>query len=412
MAGNTQGQQPRLVRAVNSGGRVLGRLGIAVPRLCPEKIIAAAQKQTGLSDFGDGSFRFGLEHLLESIEREACLSQIGRIAVRGMLVNELVSRLQLIEYRKSRPEVADGKIQRPLFVLGLARTGTTILYELLALDPNHRAPASWEVSQPVPPAQLDSFNSDPRIEEVDKVLAQTEILAPGFKAIHEVGARLPQECVSMLASHFISMQYDASMQLPTYRRWALEQDMSAAYRWHHDFLQHLQVDYSKPRWVLKSPGHLPYLGALVAQYPDAAIVQTHRDPMDMLASVCSLSCTLRRAFSDRIDPIRTGEWEVEFWAGVVQRGMAQRDAMADEEQRFFDLPFDDIISDPIAAIARLYDHFDFELSAEARQAMQTYLDQRPRDKHGTHRYHLQDFGLSCEQHGPLFKAYCERFGLA
>lgn len=403
--------QPRTVKLINHIGSCARTAGIRLPSLRIDKLVAEASKKTGLSDFGDDCYREGLEQLIMALENEAQLSQIGRVAAHGMLVTELRKRLQLIDYRKRRPEVAQQAITRPLFVVGLPRTGTTILYELLAQDPAHRAPISWEVAQPIPPAQADTFHTDPRIAEVEKGDSQVETLAPGFRAMHETGARLPQECVSMLASNFVSDQFGAVFQLPDYRRWTRHWDMASSYHWHYQFLQHLQVDFMKQRWVLKTPAHMNYLDTIVAQYPDAAIVQTHRDPMDVIASVSSLACTLHSAFSDNIKPEEVGRCEIEHFSEAVKQGMAQRDAMADEDSRFFDIYFEDIIGNPVSAIEKLYQHFDFEYSDEAAQAMTTYLDNRPRDKHGRHRYTLEEFGLSREVDGHLFADYCARFGL-
>ncbi len=404
--------QPTAIKLINRMGRVMMKLGVERPRLLPtQSLIKEARKQTGLSDFGDDSFRPALDKLAVSLEQEARLSQLGRIAVHGMLLDNLKLRLNLTQYRKQRPEVAQQKITRPLFVLGLPRTGTTILYELLAQDPANRAPATWEVAQPIPPAQRDSFYTDPRIAQVEKSVSKMELLAPGFQAIHAMGAELPQECVTLLAPHFISDQFGVSFYIPEYRHWTLAQDMTAAYQWHQQFLQHLQVDYSGQRWVLKTPPHLAYLDTLIKQYPDAAIVQTHRAPMEVLASISSLSCTLHSAFSDDIDPVAIAQAEANYFSEMLSLGMQQRAAMPDEDSRVFDVQFDDIISDPIQVIQSLYRHFDFDFSDTVRGAMQDYLDNRPRDKHGEHHYTLEKFGLSEHQHGPLFADYCRRFGL-
>lgn len=403
-------QQPLTIKLINRLGRGLRAVGIAVPSLTPQSLLSKAKKQTGLNDFGDENFLSALDQLCTSLDKQAKLSLIGRIAAQGMLIDNLKIRLQLTHYRKQRPEVAQQKVKRPIFVLGLPRTGTTILYELLAQDPAHRSPLSWEVSQPMPPPHSDTFSSDSRITEVEKVLQKTEILAPGFKAIHEIGSQLPQECVAILASHFMSDQYGATFFIPQYREWTLRQDMAKAYAWHYQFLQHLQVDYSKQRWVLKTPPHLPYLDTIVNQYPDAAIIHTHRDPMDVMGSISSLSCTLHSAFSDDIDPVEIAANEVIFFSEMLKVGMAQRDAMTDKDSRFFDVQFSDIITDPIAIIDNLYRHFDFDFTLEARQAMQNYLNHRPRDKHGTHQYTLKDFGLSREEHTHLFQEYNQRYG--
>lgn len=404
-------KQPTAIKLINRIGRIVSGTGLSRPTLDAEKLIAKAKATTKLEDFGDDSFRIGLDKLTQSLRNEARLSQIGRIAAHRLLLDNLVIRLQLTEYRKRRPEVAAQKIERPLFVLGLPRTGTTILYELLAQDPAHRSPASWEVAQPMPPAREETYSTDARIAEVEKVLQKTELLAPGFKAIHEIGAQLPQECVAILAANCISDQYGASFFIPEYRRWSLDQDMTSSYRWHYQFLQHLQVDYSKTRWVLKTPPHLAYLETIVKQYPDAAMVQTHRDPMAVMGSISSLACTLHSGFSDEIDPVETAHAETQYFSEMLRRGMKARDVIPESSRLFFDVYFNDIVSDPISVIESIYRHFDFELTASARMAMQRYIDNRPRDKHGSHKYTLEQFGLSREQHGPLFSDYCQRFGL-
>ncbi|MFT4519712.1 MAG: hypothetical protein ACI9JM_002109 [Halioglobus sp.] len=403
--------QPFAIKQINRLGRGLSAVGFSKPRLSPDRLIAKACQKSGLSNFGDESFRLGLDKLCESFEHEAKLSQIGRIAARQLLLDNLALRLQIVEYRKQHPEVAKQTIERPLFVLGLPRTGTTILYELLAQDPAHRSPASWEVLSPFPPARQESFTTDPRIKAAEEHLNKIEILAPGFKAIHEIGARLPQECVSLLAAHFISDQFGASYSIPEYRRWSLNQDMTATYQWHYQFLQHLQADYRKTRWVLKTPAHLPYLDTIIKQYPDAALVHTHRDPVDVMGSISSLACTLHSAFSDKIDPMATGRREAEFFSTTLNKSIALRDAMPDADKRFFDVQFDDIVADPIKVIESIYQHFDFPFTPEARAAMQHYLDNRPRDKHGRHHYKLEDYGLSRDELGVLFGDYCQRFGM-
>lgn len=400
--------QPLAVKCINRAGHIVQKLGFNVPSLQADKLIAQAKEQTGLSDFGDPSFRAGLEVLIHALETEAQLSQIGRIAAKGMLTDNLAVRLQITDYRKQHPEIADTPIVQPLIIAGLPRTGTTILHELLAQDPALRSPLSWEVAKPMPPAKEETFSSDSRIAEVEAILSQTDLLAPEFKAIHEIGALLPQECVSILASHFISDQFGATFSVPSYRDWCRVQDMKAAYQWHQQFLQHMQANYMKERWVLKTPAHIGYLNALREQYPDACIVQTHRDPMDVLGSIASLACTLHGAFSDDIRPLESGPEEAAHFADLLKRGMAQRDAMPDQSC-FYDMQFTAIITDPIAAVEEMYAHFGFEYTDAARAAMQQYIDNRPRHKHGKHSYALADFGLSKEVHGHLFEDYKQRY---
>ncbi len=405
--------QPFAVKAINRVGAFARRIGIGTSGLDAAELMSDAVKKTGLSDFGDEGFLPGLQILIESLNEEARLSTIGRMAAKNMLLNRLSNRLRIIDYRKKRPEVADQAIERPLFVLGLPRTGTTIFHELLAQDPNHRWPITYEVEEPFPPARAESFLSDPRIPAVAKGLEQVETLAPGFRAIHPIGATLTQECIALTSSQFMSEQFGVMYYVPTYNDWLRRQDGSEAYRWHRMFLQHLQVDYSRPRWVLKSPGHLPFIQALVDEYPNAAIVQTHRDPMQVMASLASFACTLHSAFSDDVDPLQTAAQEAEHYAAMLQAGMEQRDRIEAKEGpgRFFDVEFRDIVMRPLEVMEELYAHFGFEWSSGVRDRMQSYLKNHPREKHGKHTYTLEQFGLSHEKHGPLFAGYRGRFGL-
>ena len=403
--------QPFAVRAINRAGAWARRIGVGSAGLDAEKLMREASKKTGLSDFGDEGFLPGLTILVQSLNDEAQLSTIGRMAAKSLVVDRLCHRLQIIDYRKQRPEVAQQQIEGPLFVLGLPRTGTTILYELLAQDPNHRWPITYEVEQPVPPVREESFLTDPRIPIVDKKMNEVEKLAPGFQAIHAMGATLPQECIAMTSSHFMCVLWGAQFFIPSYDEWLREQDGSGAYRWHRMFLQHLQVDYSKPRWVLKTPGHLPFIQTIVDEYPKAAFVQTHRDPMRVVASMSSLACSLRSALSDEVDPAQTAANETTHYARMLKTGMEQRDRIEAKEGpgRFFDVQFEDILNRPLEVIEELYGHFGFEWNADIRNRMETYLQSRPREKHGKHSYTLEEFGLSREEHGPLFAEYCQRF---
>lgn len=381
----------------------------AGPRLDPDRLIAAAEQRTGLSDWGDPEFRVGLEHLIDALEREARLSELGRYATGETLIGRLANRLGIIDYRRQRPAVATQKIQRPLFVLGLPRTGTTILHEVLAQDPDHISPLHWQLMKPVPPPHADTVETDPRIAEVEAQLAAFDQLAPGFKTIHEMGARLPTECLSILAMHFISDEWGATYYVPGYRRWCLDHDMHRAYRWHHQVLQHLQVDCARPRWVLKSPLHLPYLQEIFDEYPDAAIVWTHREPMAVMASGSSLAQTLRGAFNEGIDPLLTAQGEVDHLSQALLRGLAWRDARPGRDRLFVDLGFGEIMRDMLGSVEKIYAHFGFELTAATRRRMEDYIRNRPRDKHGVHSYSTAQFGLSEQKHGVVFAPYRERF---
>jgi hypothetical protein len=394
---NSQRSSPVYIRIINDVGNLLEHLHLARPRLCADQLISRAERSTGLHNWGDESFRLGLEHLISALQQQASLSQVGRFAAYFNILDNLCVRLRLLDYRAKRPEVAAQQIRQPLFILGLPRTGTTILHELIAQDPAFRSPASWEVSRPLPPPSVQTYDSDKRIRSVDRMLALLEKLTPGFRTIHAIGARLPQECVYILASAFISEQFGYMYNIPAYRDWALQQDMTASYRWHANFLQHLQVDLGPERWVLKTPGHLPYLQYLLAQYPDARIVWTHRRPLDAMASFSSLTYTLRSGFSRSIEPLATSAYEFRHFAEIVARGMKERQTL--DTGQFIDVGFNAICADPMAVVQRIYEQLALDLSSDAQARMREYLRRRPRHLYGEHRYSAAAFGLdaACEQ---------------
>jgi hypothetical protein len=401
---------PFPVRAINAAGRAAARLGQRIPSLDEDALLAAARAKTGLDDFGPDDFREGLRALLASLESEARLTTLGRIAARGQILSLLENRLQLLDHRKRHPEIAREEIRRPLFVLGLPRTGTTILYGLLAQDPAHRSPLAWEVAFPCPPPETATYASDPRIARADAQFEQLKKLAPGFDAIHPMAGALPQECVAIFAHEFKSVQFQAAFDVPAYQAWLEAQDMRSTYRYHREFLQHLQSRCPGERWVLKTPGHLPTIDVLLDEYPDAMIVQTHRDPLEVIGSVSSLECILRGAGSDAIDPHAIGSQQVALWSRQIAMGMrARRDS--GRTDCFHDVHFREFLADPIGCVRTIYDHFSLPLSEEAEARMRAFLADNARDKHGVHRYALADFGIDPREATRHFDVYYEAFGI-
>lgn len=405
--------RPLPIRAANALGRGLARLGSVPIRLDEQSLLETASRQTDrLSDFGEESFLPGLRKLLASLEAESNLTLFGRYFARRQVLELLSHRLLLTEHRKRHPEVAEQSIRRPLFILGLPRTGTTLLYGLLAEDPAHRAPLSWEVDQPCPPAETETYYTDPRIASSHERFEQLAQLAPGLQAIHPVGALMPQECIVLTASEFMSIRFEMCFDIPTYQDWLLEQDMHAAYEHHRRFLQHMQSRHAGTRWILKSPGHLGPIDALFDVYPDAMVVQTHRDPLRVVPSVASLERTLRMVSSDAVDAEILGRQQLKVWSTVLEQGMSARAAHPEREAQILDLPMEEIVRDPIACVERVYRYFDLELSAEARARMERHLARHPKDRFGTHRYSLESFGLDEAAVSQAFKGYRERFGIA
>jgi hypothetical protein len=389
--------RPAAIRALNLAGRALAALGLRAPSLEEASVLRAAERATGLDDFGPPSFRDGLRELLRCLEGEARLTLLGRTMARANLVSALATRLRLVDWRRRHPEVAQQEIRRPLFVLGMPRTGTTLLHGLLAQDPAARAPLTWEVATPCPAPETASFASDPRIAAARATERDIEKIAPGFLAIHPVGALLPQECVSLTASEFMSMQWEATYAVPSYQRWCEAQDHAPAYRWHRAFLQHLQSRHRGERWVLKTPAHLLTLDALFGEYPDACVVQTHRAPSEVVASLASLECTLRGATTDALDPRAQGEEAAALIERMLRAGASARAAHPEREARFFDLAYPDLVADPFGSVKRIYERFGLPFSAELEARMREFLGANASDKHGVHRYSPAAFGLDPAQ---------------
>ena len=403
--------RPLPIRAINSLGRVLARLRIVPIRLSEEALMRAACQQTHLSDFGPDTFRPGFAKLMDSLELDGRLTLFGRYFARRQIVELLSHRLQLVEYRKRHPEISDEVIRRPLFILGLPRSGTTLLYGLLAEDPSNRAPLSWELDDPCPPAETETYQTDPRIERTQNRFDQVEQLAPGFQTIHPVGALMPQECIVTTASEFMSIRFQMTFDISSYDEWLLQQDMAATYDHHRRFLQHMQSRHMAERWILKSPGHLGPIDTLFSTYPDAMVVQTHRDPIRVIPSVASLVYTMRLIASDDVDPVRVGRQMIHVWSTLLEQGMEARARHPERERQILDLSMREVVSDPIVCVEKIYRHFELELSLEARERMQRYLELHPKNEFGVHRYSLEAFGLEEEAVSAAFKGYRERFGI-
>jgi hypothetical protein len=394
------------VRLLNACGSFLDKSRIPRAPIRAVDLIKTSKCRCGLNDFGEGDFFEGLSRLLDSCQREAGLNLVGRIVLRADLLRTLCTRLFMQRDRKAHPSVARQEIREPLFIVGLPRSGTTLLHTLLAADPEHRVPLTWEVMTPSPPTR---DNEKRRIQRAIRSCNCFNWLSPAFRQVHPVGAELPQECVSLMAPTFMSDQFDAMYYVPSYRAWFFRQDLQPAYEYHHRFLQHLQARKSARRWVLKAPTHMFALPALLAVYPDALFVQTHRAPLDAMASVSSLITILRRVFSDAVDPLTICREAIDYWSKTLDGFLRERDRIADS--RICDVDYVEMRRDPVAAVRRIYAHFGWSLSEKIEQRMRRVLASQPPEEYKLHRYNLSQFGVEEAESAARFAAYCDRFGL-
>jgi len=365
-----------------------------VTQLDAKQLVADACEQTGLDDFGSESYFEGLERLVDSLVNEAALSELGAAVVAGELTGYLGDRLQIVAYRNAHPEIAGVDVVPPIVIVGQGRTGTTILHDLLAQDPAARVPRTWEVDKPCPPPETATFDTDPRIAEVDATLEGLDIVLPGFRAMHPMGARLAQECVRITASDFRSLIFATQYHVPSYVQWLVyEADMRPAYQWHRMFLQHLQSRHPTERWVLKSPGHQWALDALLGEYPNALLVQTHRDPLRIIASLGSLVARLRSLASDETSIPQASREFAEIVLDGLDRSVTARENGTVRADRVVDSQFADFMDEPLATIGRIYALLGLELTSEADARMRAFLDHNPRDRYGGHVYTWAETGL-------------------
>ena len=365
------------------------------PLATANELHALASQVTGLSDFGPDDYADGLEVLLGSLERDADLTARGRKVMRAMLRGALAARLVSEAGWTAHPAYAQVPIERPLFVTGLPRTGTTALHRLLAADPAHQGLELWlaEAPQPRPPRQ--TWADNPVFRYIQAGCERHHVEHPEFMGVHYMAADQVEECWQLLRQSMRSISWECLAHLPSYSAWLRGQDWTGAYRRHRRNLQLIGLGTGR-RWVLKNPSHLFALDALLAVYPDALIVQTHRSPEVAIASVCSLAAQATAGWSDTFAGEVIGRDQLELWASGLERFGTER-ARHDPgpSSRFFDVSYDDLVADPVGTAEAVYAHFGLPFGGAAADAMRA-LSTGGRAG-AAHRYTLADFGLTEEQ---------------
>lgn len=400
------------IRSFNGAARGAARLGLRRRPLDADRILAEARRKTKLVDLGGEGVEDKLGILVRSLNREAGLHPFGRASAHDLLVRVLSNRLRIVGLLQREPEIRRVPIERPLFIIGFPRTGTSVLYSLLAQDPEARPLLFWESLRPIPPSRVRPGREDPRIRWGRLQSWVTRRLAPGIDAVHRTRAEEPEECMSLQLRTLVSWYYLLWGDLTEYWEWLLSRDQSTfveAYRFYRQQLQILQWQRPAGSWLLKSPAHLLAMDALVEVFPDACIVQTHRDPHRALPSACSLTAILRGLMSEQVEPRELGRDALLRAEEIFERMLAAREQIAPE--RVIDVLYRDVVEDPIEVTRRIYEHFGRFLSDEAEARMRRWLAEHPRHRHGVHRYTLEEFGLEREQVERACADYVDRFGV-
>jgi hypothetical protein len=377
-----------------------------------DALVAEAQAVDGLADFGDDSYREPLEQLLYSLEHEADLNEIGRAVLRQRVVDILATRLRVQAWLSRHPEILDEEIRSPLVIVGLPRTGTTMLHRTIAADPRMYSPLWFETRFPCPALDWDPAGVDQRVVDGKAEMAAMLDANPDLLSVHPMDAMGPDEDIMLLEQSFYSFNIQSFAWLPGFDAWVEARDHRPGYRYLELLLKFLQwqkkqTGQQAERWTIKAPHHLHYMDLVLEVFPDAKVVQSHRDPLETIPSLASMIFELWRIYSDNADPVKVGQqWSRKFACGMAHT-MAVRDAGA--EDRFLDLWFRDTVSDPLGEIRKVYDFIGMDLTPEAEAEMRAWQDFNRRELRPTHEYSLEQFGFTQEGLAEQFAGYRSRF---
>jgi hypothetical protein len=398
------------VAQLNALGESAGDGGRALVPLDVDGALAAAERETGLSDFGDDGFREGFAILSRALEEEAQLTLVGRLMARAENARILRSRLQAQALITAHPEILRERVVAPLFVTGLARTGTSLLHELLWRDPSHRAPLAWEMMYPADAALAPGVDPAPAIARAAQEIELQNHALPATRTMHELGAELPNECIYLFAHDFATDMFTGFYQIPSYTMWLATRDHTPLYSQHRRLLQLLQ--WRRPQhWVMKAPSHMSHLRELFAAYPDARVVITHRDPLQVLGSLANLMASLRSTRSDRVDYGALVGMMAFGHAFLAERVMKERDTGTLPEDQILDVRYCDLVADPVGTVRRIAEWRGAPLGADAEAAIGRWIAQRPKDRHGAHEYSFLDTGLDLATERARHAEYQQHYGV-
>lgn len=371
-----------------------------------DELEAGARAATGLEDFGSTYYRDGLEHTVAALNAEANLNDMGRVIQHATISNALIQRLKIIETYARHPEIADEVVDGPVVILGLPRTGTTALGQLVASDPQFRSLRTWESQAPTPPPEAETQYTDPRIAQAAEGLAMIDTMFPEFKTMMNSAPDEATECQDLMGMSFRTYHFDGVVRVPSYVEWLLGTDMRETYEYHRQVLKLLQWHCKPNLWLLRTPVHVFALDAFVEAYPDAKFLWSHRDPAKVLGSVCSLIGYVRSWSSDYSNPHELGAEQLAWWAEGIGRAMDFRERVGDD--RFVDVSFADLQTDPVGAVASCYARLGLEFDVTARAKVQHWADAHGPGQRGTHTYDLADYGLTETKVHEAFADYLEK----
>jgi hypothetical protein len=376
-----------------------------------DELVEQACKKASLDDFGTESWREGLTILVESMETAEGVQPSGREDQYGQYVDALANRLRVVEYRKRHPDVALQSVDRPLVILGLPRTGTTVASYLLDQDPARRSLLHWEAADSAPPAAAETLRTDPRClkkkEERDAMAAALE--AAQFPVPHWEDADGPTECTFLVSQDFKAFLWEAFMPTGTYSEWLLQTDVTSAYEYERSVLQVLQSK-APGTWSLKMPSHAVNIEALIAAFPDVQIVWSHRDPYKATASALSMIQLAREmTMGPNLKLDQMVATLLPQMRAHVERPLRVRQRLGDS--RFFHLHYAEFMRDPIGQMRALYRWTGDVLTPTTEEAMREWLKRNPQNRFGKRPYSLDTYGLTKKDLEPIFEEYLATFDI-
>lgn len=386
-----------------------GRMPGVMEVLSAQALEREALAQVPWAAFGsDDGWREGLSRLLESADQEAHLSERGRAVLRASVVRFLVNRLEIEQCYESHPEIDKEVITAPVFSIGMVRTGTTALSFLLDQDPDNRSLLHWQAMRPCPPPETAHLHDDPRIEATAREMGAIG-LTPESKAQIELLPDGPAEDLFLLGMDFKSGHFEGMFNIPSYHDWLFSADLRSAYDWHKRTLKLLQWRAPTKRWMLKFPSHSIALPTIINSYPDALFINTHRDPVKSVTSVCSLVATGAGHLTHRPDLHYIGRQ----WTKIIEEQLHRLIAFRDEhgDDRFIDIHNDELVRQPMQTLERLYDWMGAEMTPAARSGFEARITSSPKGVHGAHVYDPKDYGLDVDELAERFRFYTDRFDI-
>jgi len=400
-------QRSSSLNTINGVGYFLRKIGIDPFKINADKIIHNTKRKASCN-IELPSTESGLRKLVDSINEEGHPNTFGALAVKGLLQRTLLGRYKVEQEIAQNPGILDEKIEQPVFIVGMPRSGTTILHALMHKDPDHRSPLCWECLLPYPVPDPKNYYDNLQFRTVKKDFEQLFKLVPDFLKKHYMAADTPQECISINALDFNSFQFFAQLYLPSYLDWFnYHANRLETMRFHKRFLQYLQSGGVKSkRWLLKSPVHLMRLPELFKVYPDARIIMTHRHPVEVVPSTASLISSVRSLYSDHEVPQRTGREQAKVWSLYFNRCLSALEKLKKHDQ-IIHIRFEDFVNDQVTTVKSIYDQFNWSLSDDAIERFSHFLSENPKDKHGRHEYTLEDFGLKEKEIKTLYADYID-----